>query len=145
MRACARVCVCACVRACACVHAFVRACRYSVNGIYELIWFLHAHSDGARLFNASALTGVPVLDYAAQFDSVSVCLSKGLGAPIGSVLAGKSDMIISHHTCVCCSRRACLSACVCPCVAGKSDNIGVCVYARVFICLCAYVCACAGR
>ena len=54
---------------------------------------LAAHLDGARLWNASAATGVDVDDYAAPFDSVSVCFSKGLGAPVGSALAGDADFI----------------------------------------------------
>jgi threonine aldolase len=47
---------------------------------------LKMHLDGARLFNAVAATGVSAAEYAAPFDTVSVCLSKGLGAPVGSVL-----------------------------------------------------------
>ncbi|HEX5641593.1 MAG TPA: low-specificity L-threonine aldolase [Thermoleophilia bacterium] len=47
---------------------------------------LGMHLDGARLFNAVAATGVSAADYAAPFDTVSVCLSKGLGAPVGSLL-----------------------------------------------------------
>ncbi len=47
---------------------------------------LKMHLDGARLFNAAAATGVDAAAYAAPFDTVSICLSKGLGAPIGSVL-----------------------------------------------------------
>ncbi|MBD3233146.1 MAG: aminotransferase class I/II-fold pyridoxal phosphate-dependent enzyme [candidate division Zixibacteria bacterium] len=54
---------------------------------------IHTYLDGARLWNASAATGIPLPDYAAQFDLVSVCLSKGLGAPVGSVLAGDIDTI----------------------------------------------------
>jgi len=54
---------------------------------------LAMHLDGARLWNASAATGVPEADYAAPFDSVTVCLSKGLGAPAGSVLAGEHSFI----------------------------------------------------
>jgi threonine aldolase len=46
------------------------------------------HLDGARLWNASVATGIPERDYAALFDTVSVCYSKGLGAPVGSALAG---------------------------------------------------------
>ena len=46
------------------------------------------HLDGARLWNASAATGVALSDLAAPFDTVTVCFSKGLGAPIGSALAG---------------------------------------------------------
>ena len=47
---------------------------------------LALHLDGARLFNASAKTGVSVAEYAATFDTVSFCLSKGLGAPVGSMV-----------------------------------------------------------
>ena len=47
---------------------------------------LALHLDGARLFNASVATGVPVAKYAAAFDTVSFCLSKGLGAPVGSMV-----------------------------------------------------------
>ena len=49
---------------------------------------LLCHLDGARLWNATAATGIPEAEYAASFDTVSVCLSKGLGAPVGSVLTG---------------------------------------------------------
>ncbi len=51
------------------------------------------HLDGARLFNASVASGLPAREYAALFDSVSICLSKGLGAPAGSMVAGKKDFI----------------------------------------------------
>src|SRR3990170_3143800 len=49
---------------------------------------LGAHLDGARLWNVAAATGRPERDVAAGFDSVSVCLSKGLGAPVGSLVCG---------------------------------------------------------
>lgn len=49
---------------------------------------LGLHLDGARLFNAAVARGVPVREIAQHFDTVSVCLSKGLGAPVGSVLCG---------------------------------------------------------
>ena len=49
---------------------------------------LRMHLDGARLFNAVAASGIPAAEYAAAFDTVSICLSKGLGAPVGSVLVG---------------------------------------------------------
>jgi len=49
------------------------------------------HLDGARLFNAHVASGVPVGDYGREFDTVSICLSKGLGAPVGSVLVGSAD------------------------------------------------------
>ena len=51
------------------------------------------HLDGARLWNASIALGVPPADVAGPFDTVSVCLSKGLGAPVGSVLAGPASLI----------------------------------------------------
>src|SRR5262249_2013230 len=49
---------------------------------------LRMHLDGARLWNAIVATGTPAAEWARHFDSVSVCFSKGLGAPIGSALAG---------------------------------------------------------
>ena len=54
---------------------------------------LRLHMDGARMFNASTASGVPVIDYARQADSVMFCLSKGLSAPIGSMLVGPRDFI----------------------------------------------------
>lgn len=54
---------------------------------------LPLHLDGARLLNAIVATGVNPATYATNFDSVSVCLSKGLGAPVGSVLIGTKDFI----------------------------------------------------
>jgi threonine aldolase len=51
------------------------------------------HMDGARLFNACVATGVSLREYAEPFDSVSVCFSKGLGAPIGSCLVGNREFI----------------------------------------------------
>jgi threonine aldolase len=55
------------------------------------------HLDGARLWNAHAATGIPLDKYASYFDSVSVCLSKGLGAPVGSVVLGNADFIKKVH------------------------------------------------
>ncbi len=49
------------------------------------------HLDGARLFNAHIASGVPIEHYGREFDTVSVCLSKGLGAPVGSVLVGSAE------------------------------------------------------
>ena len=54
---------------------------------------LKVHMDGARIFNASTASGVPVKEYAAQADSVMFCLSKGLSAPVGSMLVGPADFI----------------------------------------------------
>ncbi|MGZ4105008.1 MAG: threonine aldolase family protein [Actinomycetota bacterium] len=51
------------------------------------------HLDGARIFNASVASGVHVRDYAAEVDTLSFCFSKGLGAPIGSMLLGPADVI----------------------------------------------------
>ena len=54
---------------------------------------LAMHLDGARLFNALVETGEDPMSYGALFDTISICLSKGLGAPIGSVLLGSHDNI----------------------------------------------------
>src|SRR5262249_30587231 len=54
---------------------------------------LRVHLDGARLWNASVATGVPIARYAAVADTVQMCFSKGLGAPVGSILAGPADVI----------------------------------------------------
>ncbi len=55
------------------------------------------HLDGARLMNALIETKIDPKEYANQFDSISLCLSKGLGAPIGSVLIGNKDFIKKAH------------------------------------------------
>ncbi len=54
---------------------------------------LNFHCDGARLWEASAATGISLKEYAKPFDTVSVCLSKGLGAPVGSLICSKSKLI----------------------------------------------------
>src|SRR4051812_43393562 len=54
---------------------------------------LATHLDGARIFNAAVRRGAPASELCSGFDSVSACLSKGLGAPAGSVLAGKREFI----------------------------------------------------
>jgi threonine aldolase len=54
---------------------------------------LALHLDGARLWNAAAATGIAESMYASYFDSVSVCFSKGLGAPVGSALAGTAAFV----------------------------------------------------
>ena len=71
---------------------------YSMNLIEEIHDVAARHNikfhlDGARLWNASVATGIPVAKFARSFDSVSVCLSKGLGAPVGSVLCGSKEYI----------------------------------------------------
>jgi threonine aldolase len=55
------------------------------------------HLDGARLWNACVASGTSALDYARHFDTVSVCLSKGLGAPVGSVMAGSAGHVEMAH------------------------------------------------
>jgi threonine aldolase len=54
---------------------------------------LGVHIDGARLFNAATAFDRPVSDFAAIADTVSICLSKGLGAPVGSVLVGSAELV----------------------------------------------------
>src|SRR5204863_471365 len=58
---------------------------------------LAAHLDGARLFNAAVASKVPAREVTRHFDSVSVCFSKGLGAPIGSALCGSKALIGRAH------------------------------------------------
>jgi threonine aldolase len=58
---------------------------------------LAMHLDGARLWNASIAAGIPLKIYASHFDSVSVCFSKGLGAPVGSMLLGSREFISKAH------------------------------------------------
>jgi threonine aldolase len=55
---------------------------------------LRTHLDGARLFNAVAATGISAADWSQHFDTVSICFSKGLGAPVGSALAGSKELIL---------------------------------------------------
>jgi threonine aldolase len=73
-------------------------CIYPIEKISAIRTFAHAkglamHLDGARLFNAVVATGIPAQEWAAHFDTVSICLSKGLGCPVGSVLAGPQQAI----------------------------------------------------
>jgi len=58
---------------------------------------LAVHLDGARLFNAAVATGLPASTWAARVDSVSFCLSKGLGCPVGSLLCGREVFIRRAH------------------------------------------------
>jgi threonine aldolase len=71
---------------------------YPMETVHEICDGAHergipVHMDGARIFNASAATGIPVSEIAAPADTLMFCLSKGLGAPAGSVLAGPADLI----------------------------------------------------
>lgn len=68
------------------------------DGVAEICDWAHdsglaTHLDGARLFNAVVATGIAAADWARHFDTVSVCFSKGLGAPVGSALAGSREQI----------------------------------------------------
>jgi len=58
---------------------------------------LKMHLDGARLWNASVATGIPLKQYAQYFDSVMLCFSKGLGAPVGSIVVGSREFIQRAH------------------------------------------------
>jgi threonine aldolase len=54
---------------------------------------LKTHLDGARIWNAVVATGVPLIEWAKNFDSLTACFSKGLGCPVGSIVAGPRDFI----------------------------------------------------
>ncbi|WP_456274526.1 low-specificity L-threonine aldolase [Bacillus sp. AK031] len=67
----------------------------NMKEIYEIArkHDIPVHVDGARLFNAAAAANVPLTEFTQYTDTVQVCLSKGLGAPVGSIIAGSSDFI----------------------------------------------------
>jgi threonine aldolase len=74
----------------------------SVEYTREVVEFAHTrrlkvHLDGARVFNAATALGVPVKDLTEAVDSVTFCLSKGLSAPVGSVLCGSNEFIRGAH------------------------------------------------
>ena len=54
---------------------------------------LHLHLDGARLLNASVASGMPAAEVGRHFDTVTLCLSKGLGCPLGALIAGSPDLM----------------------------------------------------
>jgi len=58
---------------------------------------IRMHLDGARIFNASVETGIPVKEYASYFDTISFCFSKGLGAPVGSIICSDKNTITKAH------------------------------------------------
>jgi threonine aldolase len=58
---------------------------------------LRLHLDGARLLNAAVAHAVPAAELAAPFDTASLCFSKGLGAPVGSVIAGTRELVTRAH------------------------------------------------
>jgi threonine aldolase len=55
------------------------------------------HLDGARIWNAHAATGTPLRTYGEAVDSISICFSKGLGAPVGSMLLGERELVAKAH------------------------------------------------
>lgn len=71
---------------------------WPVDAVAKLSSFVHErgiclHLDGARIWNASVATGIPEIEWARHCDSVSVCFSKGLGAPVGSAVAGTASFV----------------------------------------------------
>ncbi len=60
-------------------------------------YYLKFHLDGARIWNASVTAKISVKEYALYFDSISCCLSKGLGAPVGSIIGGSKEFIKDAH------------------------------------------------
>lgn len=58
---------------------------------------LATHLDGARLFNAVVASGISAAEWGKHFDTVNVCFSKGLGAPVGSILAGPRELMHAAH------------------------------------------------
>ncbi|MDK9710414.1 low-specificity L-threonine aldolase [Acidaminobacter sp.] len=79
-------------------NALGNGCVLTLDNMKEIyrLAYLHnipVHLDGARLFNAALALGVPAKTVAAQADTVNICLSKGLAAPIGSLLLGSKDFI----------------------------------------------------
>ena len=76
---------------------------YPYDQVVEICEWAHSHGlkthlDGARLFNAVVASGIPAAQWAQHFDTVSVCFSKGLGAPVGSALAGtKTDILAARR------------------------------------------------
>src|ERR1700752_5215775 len=60
---------------------------------------LPVHLDGARIFNAATALGKPVAEITRKFDSVMFCLSKGLGAPVGSMLVASREFIDRPRAC----------------------------------------------
>jgi len=79
-------------------HNMAGGCVYPMRTVCEICDGTHergvrVHMDGARIFNASVALGIPVHEIAASADTVMFCLSKGLGAPAGSILAGPADLM----------------------------------------------------
>ncbi|XP_054722349.1 LOW QUALITY PROTEIN: uncharacterized protein LOC129232133 [Uloborus diversus] len=76
----------------------------SLDYIKKICHLAHSHDipvhlDGARIINASVSLGVPPSEIARECDSVSMCFSKGIGAPVGSIVAGTKEFITKVHRC----------------------------------------------
>ncbi len=81
-----------------CTHNFHGGAVVPLENLRELFALtrergIALHLDGARLWNAAVATGTPLAEYGAVCDSLSVCLSKGLGAPVGSVVLGSAGLV----------------------------------------------------
>jgi threonine aldolase len=79
-------------------HNMAGGTLYSMHAVHEICegareLGLKVHMDGARIFNAAAALGIPVSEIAAPAETLMFCLSKGLGAPAGSLLAGPANLI----------------------------------------------------
>lgn len=75
---------------------------HPITAIAEISGWARAHNlamhlDGARILNAVVASGIPAAEWGRYFDTVSICYSKGLGAPVGSALVGSADVIHEAH------------------------------------------------
>jgi threonine aldolase len=75
---------------------------HPITAVAEIAGWARAHGlamhlDGARLMNAVVASGIPAAEWARYFDTVAICFSKGLGAPVGSALVGSHDAIHEAH------------------------------------------------
>ena len=77
------------------IYASLALALVMIHRATELINFVHL--DGARLFNAEVASGIPAATWAEEFDTVSFCLSKGLGAPVGSLVVASRELITRGH------------------------------------------------
>src|SRR5690606_29286792 len=81
-----------------CTHNFAGGAVLPIEDLRDLRELATAagssvHVDGARIWNAHVATGTPLAEYGAVADVMAVCLSKGLGAPVGSLTLGSADVI----------------------------------------------------
>src|SRR5213076_852759 len=60
---------------------------------------LSLHLDGARVLNAAVASGVPAAEIGRRFDTVTLCLSKGLGCPLGALVAGSRELMAGARRC----------------------------------------------